>query len=58
MCTLVLLPLLLATAATGAERIWTIARDVYTADADLIAVRGDLAYLKIDGRVEKSRSNG
>jgi hypothetical protein len=53
MRTLVLLPLLLATAANGAERTWTIARDVYQAEADLIAVRGDLAYLKIDGRVEE-----
>ena len=37
----------------GAERTWTIARDVYTAEAELIAVRGDLAYLKIDGKVEE-----
>ena len=53
MRTLVLLPLLLATAASGAERTWTIAREVYQAEADLIAVRGDLAYLKIDGNVEE-----
>ena len=39
--------------AYGAERTWTIARDVYTAEAELIAVRGDLAYLKIDGKVEE-----
>ena len=37
----------------GAERTWTIARDVYTANGELITVRGDLAYLKIDGRVQE-----
>lgn len=39
--------------ADGAERTWTIARDVYTAEAELIALRGDLVYLKIDGKVEE-----
>ena len=50
---LLLLPFLVAIPASGAERTWTIARDVYTAEAELIAVRGDLAYLKIDGAVEE-----
>ncbi len=59
MRTLVLLPLLLAIPALpplptyGAERSWTIARDVYTAEAELVAVRGNLAFLKIDGRVDE-----
>ena len=53
MRTLVILLALLAVRAEGAERTWTIARDVYTAEAELIAVRGDLAYLKIDGKVEE-----
>lgn len=37
----------------GAERTWTIARDVYTAEAELVAVRGGSAFLKIDGKVEE-----
>jgi hypothetical protein len=38
----------------GAERNWTIARDVYTAEAELVAVRGNLAYLKMgDGKSGK-----
>ncbi len=45
--------MLLAAPAFGAERTWTIARDVYTAEGELITVRGDLAYLKIGGRVEE-----
>lgn len=45
--------LLLAVPAFGAERTWTIARDVYTADGELVTVRGNLAYLKIDGKVEE-----
>lgn len=59
MRTLVLLPFLLAIPASsplptyGAERTWTIARDVYTTDAELVAVRGNLAYLRMDGRVEE-----
>ena len=59
MRTLVLLPLLLSIPALsphsiyGAERSWTIARDVYTAEAELVAVRGNLAFLKIDGRVDE-----
>jgi hypothetical protein len=52
MRTLILL-VLLVTPAYSAERTWTIARDVYTASGELITVRGDLAYLKIDGRVEE-----
>jgi hypothetical protein len=39
--------------AYGAERTWTIARDVYTANGELVTVRGNVAYLKIDGRVEE-----
>lgn len=53
MRTLAILLTLLAIHAEAAERTWTIARDVYTAEAELIAVRGDLVYLKIDGRVEE-----
>jgi len=37
----------------GAERTWTIARDVYTANGELVTVRGKLAYLKINGQVEE-----
>lgn len=48
-----LLVLLVAIQADSAERTWTIARDVYQADGELIAVRGDFAYLKIDGNVEE-----
>ncbi len=61
MRTLVLIPLLLAIPtlsplpADGAERTWTIARDVYTADAELVAVRGNLAYLKMGDAVTGSR---
>jgi hypothetical protein len=40
-------------AADAAERTWTIAREVYTAEAELISIRGDLVYLKIDGKVEE-----
>jgi hypothetical protein len=59
MRTLILLPFLLVfpalspRPANGAERTWTIARDVYTAEAELVAVRGNLAYLRMDGRVEE-----
>jgi hypothetical protein len=53
MRTLSLFAILLAFPAFAAERTWTIARDVYTAEAELIVVRGDLAYLKIDGQVEE-----
>ena len=59
MRTLVLLPFLLAVLALslrstqGAERTWTIARDVYTAEAELVAVRGNLAYLRMNGGVEE-----
>jgi len=42
-----------ATTVFAAERTWTIARDVFTADGELIAVRGDSIYIKIDGRVEE-----
>ena len=48
-----LILLLLAVPAYSAERTWTIARDVYTADGELVTVRGNLAYLKIDGKVEE-----
>ena len=53
MRTLAILLTLLAVRLDAAERTWTIARDVYTAEAELIAVRGELVYLKIDGRVEE-----
>jgi hypothetical protein len=53
MRTLAILLTLLAIHAEAADRTWTIARDVYTAEAELIAVRGELVYLKIDGRVEE-----
>jgi hypothetical protein len=53
MRTLVILLAVLAVRAESAERTWTIARDVYTAEAELIAVRGELVYLKIDGKVEE-----
>ena len=53
MRTLAILLTLVAIRADAAERTWTIARDVYTAEAELIAVRGELVYLKIDGRVEE-----
>jgi hypothetical protein len=47
------LAILAGSTAYGVERNWTIARDVYSAKGELITVRGDLAYLKIDGRVEE-----
>jgi hypothetical protein len=50
---LVLLPLLLAVPVYGSERTWTIARDVYRAKAELVAIRGNSAYLRIDGKVEE-----
>lgn len=53
MRTLAILLTLIAVRLDAAERTWTIARDVYTAEAELIAVRGELVYLKIDGRVEE-----
>jgi len=37
----------------AAGRTWTIARDVYQAEGELVAVRGNLAYLRIDGKVEE-----
>jgi len=45
--------LLLTAPAFSAERTWTIARDVYTTNGELVTVRGNLAYLRIDGRVEE-----
>lgn len=53
MRTLAILLTLLVLRAEGAERTWTIARDVYTTKAELIAVRGDLVYLKVNGHVEE-----
>jgi hypothetical protein len=44
---------LAAISADAAERTWTIAREVYTAEGELIAVRGNMAFLKIDGKVEE-----
>lgn len=37
----------------AAERTWTIAREVYTTEGELVAVRGGLVYLKIEGKVEE-----
>src|SRR3990172_829871 len=45
--------LLLTAPAFSAERTWTIARDVYTTNGELVTVRGNLAYLQIDGKVEE-----
>lgn len=45
--------LVLTNSAFAAERTWTIARDVFTADGELIAVRGESVYIKIDGKVEE-----
>ena len=50
---IILLGTLAAISAEAAERTWTIARDVYTADGELIAVRGSVAFLKINGTVEE-----
>jgi hypothetical protein len=47
-----LIILMLAGPAFGQVRTWTIATGVYTADAELVAVRGDMAYLKIGDTVE------
>jgi hypothetical protein len=44
--------LLCATAAYGQERTWTIATAVVTAEAELIAVRGDVVYLKMADKIE------
>lgn len=44
---------LLAVTANAGERTWTIARDVYTAEGELVAVRSGVAYLKIDGKIEE-----
>lgn len=45
--------LVLTNSVFAAERTWTIARDVFTADGELIAVRGESVYIKIDGKVEE-----
>ncbi len=37
----------------GAERTWTIATGVFTAQAELVAVRGDIVYLKAGERIEE-----
>jgi hypothetical protein len=37
----------------GEERTWTIATGVFTTKAELVAVRGDLAYLKIGDKIEE-----
>jgi len=39
--------------ARAEERTWTIATNVITAKAELVAVRGDIAYLKIGDKVEE-----
>lgn len=50
---LIMMTLLLAAPALGEERTWTIATGVFTAKAELVAVRGDLAYLKIGDKIEQ-----
>ena len=46
--------LLIAATATenAVARTWTIARDVYAVEGELVAVRGETAYLKIGEKVE------
>jgi hypothetical protein len=44
--------LLLAAHAFGDERTWTIATGVHTTQAELVGVRGDVAYLKTGDKVE------
>jgi hypothetical protein len=45
--------LLFAATVNGQERTWTIATDIYTAQAELLGIRGDIAYLRMGGRVEQ-----
>jgi hypothetical protein len=47
-----LITLLLATPAFAQERTWTIATAVVTTEAELVGVRGDVVYLKIDDKIE------
>jgi hypothetical protein len=51
LCQIVLF-LLMIRSASGEERTWTIATDVYRTEAELVAVRGEMAYLRIAGKVE------
>lgn len=51
MRTLILI-LVLAAPAVAEHRTWTIARDVYTAEAELVAVRGDTVYLRFGEKVD------
>jgi hypothetical protein len=48
----ILFILMLTAPAYGQVRTWTIATGVYTAEAELVAVRGDIAYLKTGDTVE------
>lgn len=50
---IIVMALLAAAPACGEERTWTISTGVFTAQAELVAVRGDLAYLKIGGKIEE-----
>jgi hypothetical protein len=47
-----ILSLVFAAPAVAEHRTWTIARDVYTAEAELVAVRGDTVYLRFGEKVE------
>jgi hypothetical protein len=51
MRTLILI-LVLAAPAVAEHRTWTIARDIYTAEAELVAVRGDTVYLRFGEKVD------
>jgi hypothetical protein len=44
--------LLIAWSAQADERVWTIATGVHTTRAELVAVRGDMAYLKTGDQME------
>jgi hypothetical protein len=50
---LLLILFVCSTSALAAERTWTIARDVFEAEGELVAVRGERVYLRIDGKVEE-----
>src|SRR6185295_16474557 len=48
-----LLLLLLAAPAYGEVRSWTIYTEAYTANAELVEVRGNDVFLRIDGKVQR-----
>ena len=50
---LVMIGFLAAAPLYGQERTWTIARDVFSTKAELVAVRGEIAYLKIGDKIEE-----